>query len=304
MFTALTPINLAPVVTFAVYAIISLYWKDSTLLTAQAFTAVALIGLLVNPVIVFIQTLPNFLQTTGCFGRIQEYCNYADTAAQAKKLSVDSDSAQAENPIIDDREEGVGGFRENNNTVKLEDYLDGETFAWKDKGTNVLTNTHVPVLSGSINVIAGPTASGKSALLTALLGEMAASTGSQSRPISGTVAYCAQNPWLENGTIRESILGVSEYDPKWYNKVVWACGLDVDLARAEKKDKIKIGSGGLNLSGGQKHRIVSRCVEQRIGRCKALIYTGITRPWLEPFIPGTKRSFLTMYSAAWMRTLL
>ncbi|KAG8409595.1 hypothetical protein J3459_017421 [Metarhizium acridum] len=261
---SLTPINLAPVVTFAVYVIISLYWKDDTLLTAQAFTSVALIALLVNPVIAFIQTLPNFLQTTGCFGRIQEYCNHADTPAQAKKPSADSGSAQAECPVTDDRNKGAGGFREKDNPVKLEDYLGGETFAWKDKGANVLTNTHLPVLSGGINVIAGPTASGKSALLNALLGEMAASTASQNRPISGSVAYCAQNPWLENGTIRESILGVSEYDPKWYNKVVWACGLDVDLAQAKKKDMIRIGSGGLNLSGGQKHRTaLARAVYSR-----------------------------------------
>ncbi|TWU72156.1 hypothetical protein ED733_003640 [Metarhizium rileyi] len=261
---SLTPINLAPIVTFAVYVMISLYWKDGTLLTAQAFTAVALIALLVNPVIAFIQTLPNFLQTTGCFGRIQEYCNYADTAAQAKTPSLDSDSNYIKNPDINDCVDEFGGFYEKNDSVRLQDYFGGETFAWKDKGANVLTNIHLPVLSGGINVISGPTASGKSALLTALLGEMAASTRSQSRPISGSVAYCAQNPWLENGTIRENILGVSEYDPIWYNKVVWACGLDVDLANAAKKDQFRIGSGGLNLSGGQKHRIaLARAVYSR-----------------------------------------
>ncbi|OAA36246.1 ABC transporter, transmembrane domain, type 1 [Metarhizium rileyi] len=261
---SLTPINFAPIVTFAVYVMISLYWKDGTLLTAQAFTAVALIGLLVNPVIAFIQTLPNFLQTTGCFGRIQEYCNYADTAAQAKTPSLDSDSNYIKNPDINDCVDKFGGFYEKNDSVRLQDYFGGETFAWKDKGANVLTNIHLPVLNGGINVISGPTASGKSALLTALLGEMAASTRSQSRPIGGSVAYCAQNPWLENGTIRESILGVSEYDPIWYNKVVWACGLDVDLANAAKKDQFRIGSGGLNLSGGQKHRIaLARAVYSR-----------------------------------------
>lgn len=60
-------------VTFSVYAIIAVFWKNETLLTAQAFTSVALISLLTTPVVVFIQALPLVVQSIASFDRIQEY---------------------------------------------------------------------------------------------------------------------------------------------------------------------------------------------------------------------------------------
>jgi len=43
---AITPLNLAPVLTFAVYVIIALFWKNESLLAEKAFTSIALISLL------------------------------------------------------------------------------------------------------------------------------------------------------------------------------------------------------------------------------------------------------------------
>ncbi|KAJ0363871.1 hypothetical protein COL26b_012792 [Colletotrichum chrysophilum] len=39
LLLSLSPINLAPIVTFGIYVIISVYWKNDTLLPAQAFTS-------------------------------------------------------------------------------------------------------------------------------------------------------------------------------------------------------------------------------------------------------------------------
>ncbi|KAI8300944.1 ABC transporter atnG [Colletotrichum sp. SAR11_240] len=58
LLLSLSPINLAPIVTFGIYVIISVYWKNDTLLPAQAFTSIALISLLTTPVVAFIQILP------------------------------------------------------------------------------------------------------------------------------------------------------------------------------------------------------------------------------------------------------
>ena len=72
--TANVPLNLAPTVTFAVYVIISIYWKGTTLEVSQAFSALALISLLTTPVMLFTQVLPRVIQSLAYFNRIQEYC--------------------------------------------------------------------------------------------------------------------------------------------------------------------------------------------------------------------------------------
>jgi ABC-type Mn2+/Zn2+ transport system ATPase subunit len=59
---------------------------------------------------------------------------------------------------------------------------------------------------GRINLIVGPTASGKTSLLMALLGEMhyipLGPNSSVNLPRSGGVAYAAQESWVQNETIR------------------------------------------------------------------------------------------------------
>jgi len=99
--------------------------------------------------------------------------------------------------------------------------------------------------------------SGKFAFLNALLGEMVSiSTTSKSKWESEAIAYCSQEAWLENGTIRHNIIGISPYERKWYDSVVLACGLQADVKQLQKGDDTRIGSKGLNLSGGQKQRVV------------------------------------------------
>ncbi|KAI8231960.1 ABC transporter [Colletotrichum sp. SAR 10_86] len=81
---------------------------------------------------------------------------------------------------------------------------------------------------------------------------------------SEEIAYCSQAPWLENGTVRQNILGVSAYEEKWYNTVALACGLEPDFQALQKGDFTVVGSQGSNLSGGQKQRIaLARAVYAR-----------------------------------------
>lgn len=78
------------------------------------------------------------------------------------------------------------------------------------------------------------------------------------------VAYVAQDPWIQNLTIRENILGTSNYDQDWYSMVVYACGLEQDILELPNKDATKAGSAGVSLSGGQKQRLaLARAVYSR-----------------------------------------
>ncbi|KAF9258418.1 hypothetical protein L218DRAFT_964491 [Marasmius fiardii PR-910] len=123
---------------------------------------------------------------------------------------------------------------------------------------------------GKLTVVTGPTASGKTSLLLAVLGEMTLLSGKlvlnknhhrlvQLPGAEGTyletISYASQAPWLRNQTIKENILFGYPYDPKRYREVVKACALVPDFNVLEDGDQTEIGAGGVSLSGGQKARV-------------------------------------------------
>eukprot|EP00615_Pteridomonas_danica_P016667 CAMPEP_0114389062 /NCGR_PEP_ID=MMETSP0102-20121206/8404_1 /TAXON_ID=38822 ORGANISM="Pteridomonas danica, Strain PT" /NCGR_SAMPLE_ID=MMETSP0102 /ASSEMBLY_ACC=CAM_ASM_000212 /LENGTH=1694 /DNA_ID=CAMNT_0001546829 /DNA_START=606 /DNA_END=5690 /DNA_ORIENTATION=+ len=83
---------------------------------------------------------------------------------------------------------------------------------------------------------------------------------SQSQPspsvsCCGKVAFCSQEPWILNQTLRENILFGDEYDEVRYQQVIEACALQTDIESLLDGDNTEIGERGLNLSGGQKARV-------------------------------------------------
>jgi ABC-type bacteriocin/lantibiotic exporter with double-glycine peptidase domain len=125
------------------------------------------------------------------------------------------------------------------------------------EGQPILKDVALEVNHGSLAIISGPVGSGKSTLLRAILGEIRPTHGSI-QLVSKQVAYCAQNPWLPNGTIKQAICGMDgEGDAFWYQQVIDACCLNHDLELLPNGDGTQIGSGGLALSGGQRQRVVS-----------------------------------------------
>ncbi|KAL4802401.1 hypothetical protein BDV18DRAFT_147428 [Aspergillus unguis] len=147
----------------------------------------------------------------------------------------------------------------------------GKTGQAEQDETFKLINVDVEFLVGKLNIIAGQTGSGKTSLLMALLGEMKLLEGSVHLPggtanraelpvdprtgLIESVAYCAQEAWLVNDTIKENITFASPFDQRRYDAVIKACALERDLEILDSGDETLVGEKGIGLSGGQKQRI-------------------------------------------------
>ncbi|KAJ1722245.1 hypothetical protein LPJ53_003318 [Coemansia erecta] len=140
-----------------------------------------------------------------------------------------------------------------------------------------LTDVTLLFPTGALSIVVGPTGSGKSSLLAALIGEMTLTAGRIVLPTSDAlsadarlaevarlsrqglmmadVAYVAQEAWLRNATIRENILFGQPYQAARYEEVLRVCALKPDLRILAAGDMTEIGERGVTLSGGQKQRV-------------------------------------------------
>ncbi|RPA83475.1 P-loop containing nucleoside triphosphate hydrolase protein [Ascobolus immersus RN42] len=184
---------------------------------------------------------------------------------------------------------------------KRNDIQDGETIGFKqadirwpadlDEGKApeetafVLKNVDLEFPQGKLSLITGKTGSGKSLLLSALLGEADILAGTATVPaapkreerpdhlaspanwiIQNAIAYVAQIPWIENATIKDNILFGLPYDADRYKKTIFACALEKDLEMFPDGELTEIGANGINLSGGQKWRVsFARAMYSRAG---------------------------------------
>uniref|UniRef100_A0A8C6UDK6 ABC-type glutathione-S-conjugate transporter n=1 Tax=Neogobius melanostomus TaxID=47308 RepID=A0A8C6UDK6_9GOBI len=131
--------------------------------------------------------------------------------------------------------------------------VDNGTFSWSAEGPPCLRRINVRVPRGSLVAVVGHVGSGKSSLLSAMLGETEKRNGSVS--VKGSVAYVPQQAWIQNATVQDNITFGRDKLKSWYNRVLEACALVPDLDILPAGDATEIGEKGLNLSGGQKQRV-------------------------------------------------
>ena len=109
------------------------------------------------------------------------------------------------------------------------------------------------ITRGEFIVVVGEIGSGKSSLLSALVGEMRRLKGLVE--LGGKVAFCPQVSWIQNVTLKNNILFGKEMDRTRYYRVIRDCALDPDIAMLPNGDETEIGERGVTLSGGQKARV-------------------------------------------------
>ncbi|XP_049895614.1 ATP-binding cassette sub-family C member 5-like, partial [Epinephelus moara] len=82
-------------------------------------------------------------------------------------------------------------------------------------------------VQGTLVGVCGSVGSGKTSLMSAILGQMAVLEGRVA--VRGRLAYVAQQAWILNATLRDNILFGQEYQEDRYQSVLSACCLRPDL---------------------------------------------------------------------------
>lgn len=107
--------------------------------------------------------------------------------------------------------------------------------------------------SGMLLAVVGQTGSGKSSILSALLGEIRCVYGTVF--VKGRIAYVGQQAFIQNGSLRDNIIFGREFNDEKYASTIRDCCLEHDLKVLPSGDNTEIGERGINLSGGQKARV-------------------------------------------------
>lgn len=228
---------------------ISVVNHDSTLLAARAFTSLALIALLANPLLMFVQAVPQLLESLGCFERIETYLLKKPTATTQppSTVTIVGEASSQDVELTTSPAEGSS----NKPLVSFQQ----TDIAWSQDSEAILKVFSLDIERG-ITMIIGPVGSGKSTLMESILGETVIRKGHMDTPQSN-IAFCAQTPWVMNSTIRHNITGGFEFDRKYYDFSLSASALGNDLEQLPDGDMHMAGSNGTGLSGGQKSRVVS-----------------------------------------------
>ncbi|KAL1948407.1 hypothetical protein VTO73DRAFT_12482 [Trametes versicolor] len=275
-----------------------------------AFTAIALFQMIRTPLNVIPAWIVQLLQTKVAMDRIAMYLDEEEVDEQVSTLkkghvhpSEETDAGlgivngtfkwnEVEQKKEDDKGKGKDAPKKANgsdstngaNGAGHDSPPSDETATLADSASAMATNSSdhrfelrdITVLfpEGKLTVVTGPTASGKTALLMALLGELTTLEGRivmsknaskvDEHGLAQTISYAAQSPWLRHQSIKDNILFGYPYDEERYKAVIECCALKPDLEMLEDGDATEIGARGVSLSGGQKARVaLARAVYAR-----------------------------------------
>eukprot|EP00761_Pharyngomonas_kirbyi_P013067 gb/GECH01013094.1/.p1 GENE.gb/GECH01013094.1/~~gb/GECH01013094.1/.p1 ORF type:complete len:1376 (+),score=357.92 gb/GECH01013094.1/:1-4128(+) len=129
----------------------------------------------------------------------------------------------------------------------------------ESRATANLKNIDLKVEKAQLCCIVGSVGSGKSSLLNAIIGEMSRLSGNVK--VSGDVAYCPQQAWIQNATLMDNIIFGRPYDAERYATAIRVSALQSDIDLLPAGDMTEIGEKGINLSGGQRQRVnIARAV--------------------------------------------
>lgn len=249
------------IVTYVTYTVI----MKQALTPSTVFSSIAVFDLLREQLHTIFWMMPGFIQAKVSLDRTDDFLRNTELLDEYADAEKGSERIMLTDASHFDR--GVIGFQNASFTWSNDDVNDGVLTPSRHRFT-LRVDGELLFKRGCFNLIIGPTGSGKTSLLMALLGEMhfipMTPDAWYHLPRSGGVSYAAQESWIQNETIRNNILFGAPYDEERYKKVIYQCGLERDLSLFDARDETEVGEKGLTLSGGQKARItLARAVYSR-----------------------------------------
>ncbi|KAJ4289146.1 hypothetical protein N0V90_011488 [Kalmusia sp. IMI 367209] len=238
-----TTFQLTTVSTYVTFAVIMLSkGNNESLDLNKLYGSLSALKLFTTPLTMMLQLLPQMQISYASLERIEKFLK-GETISEERSSESSSNSVTEGTELLPLKVSGG-----NNHLISL----DKANFAIDSQP--LLFDITTRFSSGTFTMIVGRVGSGKSVFLRSLVGETELTSGQFQHTLSGS-AFCDQQVWLRNATIRENIVGEDAFDETWYRKVVWSCGLLQDLQEMKQGEHTAIGSKGISLSGGQKNRI-------------------------------------------------
>uniref|UniRef100_A0A3P9IN76 ABC-type glutathione-S-conjugate transporter n=1 Tax=Oryzias latipes TaxID=8090 RepID=A0A3P9IN76_ORYLA len=242
-------------IAFAMFGVYVMLDERNVLDAQKVFVSMALINILKTPLSQLPFAISTTMQALVSLRRLGKYlCSEelkVDSVSKALSSS-DGEDVVIENGTFSWSKEGPPClkrcvlFNEGSKTSTVTKEACGLTHVCVDR-------ISVRVPRGSLVAVVGHVGSGKSSLLSAMLGETEKRSGQVT--VKGSVAYVPQQAWIQNATVQDNILFGREKLKTWYQRVLEACALLPDLDILPAGDATEIGEKGLNLSGGQKQRV-------------------------------------------------
>ncbi|KAL5548581.1 hypothetical protein UlMin_003812 [Ulmus minor] len=230
-----------------------LFWVAPTFVSVVTFGACMFMGIPLES--------GKILSALATFRILQEpIYNLPDTIAMIAQTKVSLDRISSFLRLDELQSDVIEKLPRGSSDMAIE-ITDGN-FSWDSSSQNpTLRDISFKVFPGMRVAVCGTVGSGKSSLLSCILGEIPKISGTVK--LCGAKAYVAQSPWIQSGKIEENILFGKEMDREKYQRVLHACSLTKDLETLSFGDQTVIGERGINLSGGQKQRIqIARALYQ------------------------------------------
>ncbi|KAG8882444.1 hypothetical protein FRB97_008260 [Tulasnella sp. 331] len=242
------------IATFATYTLV----MKQELTASRIFSSVAVFDLVRQALYLVLHSLPNIISAKVSLDRVNKFLNEVHSfETELLDRYVQPECEIPIHALPPTAQFDAIGFRKATFSWRT-DVVDGVTTPSR-RNFQLRIEDDLFFEKGKLNLIVGPTGSGKTSLLMALLGEMHfKQEGIDSffnLPRQGGIAYCAQEPWVQNATIKDNILFGAVYDEERYKKVLSQCALERDLTLLDAGDATEVGEKGLTLSGGQKARV-------------------------------------------------
>ncbi|VDC00900.1 unnamed protein product [Peniophora sp. CBMAI 1063] len=246
------------IATYAIYTIV----MRRELTPSIVFSSITLFEMLRAQIGSIFGGLPNIIQAKVSLDRLTSFL-HSDGELLDEFKAKDSAPADQRAPLEDDK----FGFNDARFTWDHSSTTAADGSA-EERQFSLILPGKITFERGSLTLITGPTGSGKTSVLMALLGEMHFAPSSPESwyhlPRNGGVSYAAQESWVLNDTIRGNIVFGDTYDEDRYKRVIHACALETDLRLLAAGDMTEVGEKGITLSGGQKARVtLARAIYSR-----------------------------------------